>query len=594
MSKDNQPTLQLFYFSFSKSITFFLLLILPLKGYRLDTTVIKYVHAKSGVDCILQCMLQDKSCRSANFRKTPTSGGKQNCELLKTVDSEEPPGKLENDQNFDYYKLLQPERKPEDAVSSSTCPQVAETISTRPCNSGEAAFGVRNGRIQDSQITASSIHSARLSTKQGRLNGASSWSARQNDQNQWIQVDLGRDEVVSAIGTQGRRNHPQWVDTYSVSYGSNGNAFEPYKIDDDVKVFSGNIDQQSIVTNCFFPAITARYIRIQPITWYGHISMRFEVYGCYTGPCKSREVAFGMQNGRIQDSLITASSIYWAARSTKQGRLNSASSWSAGENDQNPWIQVDLGREEDVTAIGTQGRGDKAQWVKTYSVSYGSNGSAFEPYKINDVVKTSIFMTKRNSGLVKDKRFNKKTNEIMPFVGKDDGRQRDGVYTFLRFEGCQKTYLNDCRVARLTLKTFCEAVELHDVYKSMDNLHSENLEDAKSCLDHYKSGNKTDDIYQINPDGHGNFTVMCDMNDGGWTVFQHRYDGSVDFNLGWTEYQEGFGNLSGEFWLGLEKLHRITTSEDTDFESILKISKEMRDLLNTVLLKLEVNKMSFG
>jgi hypothetical protein len=49
------------------------------------------------------------------------------------------------------------------------------------------------------------------------------------------------------------------------------------------QVFRGNSDQQSIVTNAFSPAITARYIRIQPITWYGYISMRFEIYGCYRG-----------------------------------------------------------------------------------------------------------------------------------------------------------------------------------------------------------------------------------------------------------------------------------------------------------------------
>jgi hypothetical protein len=104
------------------------------------------------------------------------------------------------------------------------------------CKSGEAAFGIQNGRIRDSHITASSIWSASLSTTQGRLNSASSWSARRNDQNQWIQVDLGREKVVTVIATQGRANYNQWVKTYSVSYSSNGNTFESYTIDGAVKV----------------------------------------------------------------------------------------------------------------------------------------------------------------------------------------------------------------------------------------------------------------------------------------------------------------------------------------------------------------------
>ena len=69
-----------------------------------------------------------------------------------------------------------------------------------------------------------------MSTRQARLNGGASWSARRNDKNQWIQVDLGRQEKVTTIATQGRRNAEQWVKSYSVSYSSDGKNFEHYKI----------------------------------------------------------------------------------------------------------------------------------------------------------------------------------------------------------------------------------------------------------------------------------------------------------------------------------------------------------------------------
>ena len=45
---------------------------------------------------------------------------------------------------------------------------------------------------------------------------------------------------------------------------------------------------------------------------------------------------------------------------------------------------------------------------------------------------------------------------------------------------------------------------------------------------------------------------------GGWLVVQRQQDGSVDFNRGWVEYEEGFGSLTGELWYGLRPLHCLT------------------------------------
>ena len=43
-------------------------------------------------------------------------------------------------------------------------------------------------------------------------------------------------------------------------------------------------------------------------------------------------------------------------------------------------------------------------------------------------------------------------------------------------------------------------------------------------------------------------------------MFQRRQDGSVDFYRRWNDYKSGFGQLTAEFWLGNDKIHRLTAS----------------------------------
>ena len=96
----------------------------------------------------------------------------------------------------------------------------------------------------------------------------------------------------------------------------------------------------------------------------------------------------------------------------------------------------------------------------------------------------------------------------------------------------------------------------------------------------YKSGDRISGVYTIDPDGSGAFDVYCDHSapGGGWTVFQKRLDGSVDFYRGWNDYKLGFGNLNGEFWLGLDTIHRLTKSDVANFVWTSKTPRERQPM----------------
>lgn len=80
----------------------------------------------------------------------------------------------------------------------------------------------------------------------------------------------------------------------------------------------------------------------------------------------------------------------------------------------------------------------------------------------------------------------------------------------------------------------------------------------RDCQELFDEGERQSGLFQIQPQESPPFLVNCKMtSDGGWTVIQRRQDGSVDFNQPWEAYKAGFGDPQGEFWLGLEKVHRI-------------------------------------
>ena len=88
----------------------------------------------------------------------------------------------------------------------------------------------------------------------------------------------------------------------------------------------------------------------------------------------------------------------------------------------------------------------------------------------------------------------------------------------------------------------------------------------RDCKHAREQGHWRNGVYMVQPDYDlPAFKVYCDMttDGGGWTVIQRRQDGSENFYRSWNDYVRGFGNLQGEFFLGLYNIHLLTEISGT-------------------------------
>ena len=94
-----------------------------------------------------------------------------------------------------------------------------------------------------------------------------------------------------------------------------------------------------------------------------------------------------MENGKIADSQITASSQWDSFNAPFRARLNNRlvgnmrGGWSSRYSDLKQWLQVDLGNYRTVTGVATQGRADEYHnWVTRFRLQYSDDGSIFHFY----------------------------------------------------------------------------------------------------------------------------------------------------------------------------------------------------------------------
>ncbi|CAG2203922.1 unnamed protein product [Mytilus edulis] len=187
-----------------------------------------------------------------------------------------------------YYTTVKPKVEP--LTGHQVCHQYLVSGPKGVTNTQiQASTFFTNGSSHYFRADRARLHTPTIDFRNGTVLGGG-WSAAINDKNQFIQVELNKVSTIRGVVTQGRNvdivTHccHERVTKFAVSYSIDGTKYEFIKDPQGNKQeFTGNVkDEESVVTNMLGCPIIAQYVRIHPINWLSHITMRFDLIGCPT------------------------------------------------------------------------------------------------------------------------------------------------------------------------------------------------------------------------------------------------------------------------------------------------------------------------
>ena len=200
------------------------------------------------------------------------------------------------------------------------------------------------------------------------LSSSQAWSAGSNNANQTIRLELPTVKSVVGVVVAGRNTAyiDQYVKSFSADYiDSSGNTISV----DNGRIYNTSLTGSStdISYITFTNPVNAKSIIIKPITWNSHISMRADLL--------LSELPANTALANVSESNRFYSSI-WNNDAKGTGHasstLSSSQAWSAGSNNVNQTIRLELPTVKSVVGVVVAGRNTDYidQYVKSFSADY--------------------------------------------------------------------------------------------------------------------------------------------------------------------------------------------------------------------------------
>merc|ERR1712096_572911 len=130
------------------------------------------------------------------------------------------------------------------------------------------------------------------------------------------------------------------------------------------------------------------------------------------------------------------------------------------------------------------------------------------------------------------------------------------------------------RIEYLERKPKLKNEDYDDTISDLELLKLESCQYIRTFNSSLKNG--TYFIYpRVNDDKDFALQVYCEMStdDSGWIVIHRHKTATPNFNKDWVSYKNGFGNLTGNYWIGLENMHLLTKNKDMVWRIDLKDSE---------------------